>query len=335
MAGSIRRVLVIGEHRGAGDRRAERHARTVGAAGGIAQIIGERERASRPCGRETVTGLLRRVQMRLVARIMSDARETVRTVRAEFRVGTLVRAIETVKQLHALELEAGLRVPTVEVVEAGHALERVGHLLAGVRVRELDGPRAAHAFRRVDPAHGLFDLRGQAGIAGTVGRVDPESSVADDVPVSIEPVQFADAAAVPVLQPHGHADLVGPAGRVGPLAHGRDGQRGAELQRPHALGRGIRGPVPRAVLELDLREPRVGGVEHELAVVAGDIIRFEVMHRQTGSGSVRHGPHGSRGLRLGLLDGVRGRVGRDLAGGILRVLVVGETVGDGRIDRLE
>ena len=59
------------------------------------------------------------------------------------------------------------------------------------------------------------------------------------------------------------------------------------------------------------------------------------MHRQTGSGPVRHGPHGSRGLRLGLLDGVRGRVGRDLAGGILRVLVVGETVGDGRIDRLE
>ena len=224
MAGSIRRVLVIGEHRGAGDRRAERHARTVGAAGGIAQIIGERERASRPCGREAVTGLLRRVQMSLVARIMSDARETVRTVRAEFRVGTLVRAIETGKQLHALELQVGLRVPSVEVVEPGHALEHVRDLLAGVRVRELDRPRASHSFRRVDSAHGRLDLGRQAGIAGTVGRVDPESSVADDVPVPVEPVQFADTAAVPILQPHGHADLVGLAGRVGPVAHGRDGQ---------------------------------------------------------------------------------------------------------------
>ena len=74
-----------------------------------------------------MTGLLRRVQMRLVAGVMLDSGEAVRAVGGEFRVGTLVRAVEAGKQLHALELQVGLRVPTVEVVEAGHALERVGH----------------------------------------------------------------------------------------------------------------------------------------------------------------------------------------------------------------
>jgi len=52
-------------------------------------------------------------------------------------------------------------------------------------------------------------------------------------------------------------------------------------------------------------------------------------------GALHEVGHLAVGLRFRGPSGVSGRVGRDGTGGILRVLVVGETVGDGRIDRLE
>ena len=46
------------------------------------------------------------------------------------------------------------------------------------------------------------------------------------------------------------------------------------------MGRGVSGLVPRAVLELDLREPCVGGVQYELTVIRGYVVHLKIMHSQ-------------------------------------------------------
>ena len=154
-----------------------------------------------------------------------------------------------------------------------------------------------------------------------------------------------------VLAVHGDLGIEPPlrAGGVAPLSHMVQDQARAILVRlVHGgqilvgvclvLLRGIPVLLDSEVVHVSdlFRGEPVGCGELEIAVLGrSDVALLQVMHRQTGSGPVRHGPHSAGRLRLGLLDGVRGRVGRDLAGGILRVLVVGETVGDGRIDRLE
>ena len=54
------------------------------------------------------------------------------------------------------------------------------------------------------------------------------------------------------------------------------------------------------------------------------------MHRQTGSGPVRHGPHSAGRLGLGLLDGILLAilVRRDGTSRIGRILIVGKTIGE-------
>ena len=266
MAGSA--VRLVGEDLGAGDGHAERHAHAVRTSRRVPQIVRVGERGAGPCGGQTVSDLLCAVQVRLVARIMLDARVPVGPVGGELRVPGLVGAVEPGEQLHALESQVGLRVEAVEVVEAGDAAERVGHGGA-VRVREAHGPLATDAFRRVDAAQRLAHVGGHPGVV--MDDVDPETAVSDGFAGLVEVDELTDVAAVPLFQRDGRADPVFRAVRVGPCAHVRQGGLRAEPGRPmDVAARLVPGGGPVRV-EPGVGEPGVRGVEREAPVVGGHV----------------------------------------------------------------
>ena len=311
LAGSA--VRLVGEDLGAGDGHAERHAHAVRTSRRVPQIVRVGERGAGPCGGQTVSDLLCAVQVRLVARIMLDARVPVGPVGGELRVPGLVGAVEPGEQLHALESQVGLRVEAVEVVEAGDAFERGGHGRA-VRVCEADGPLAADAFRRVDVPQRLADACWR--LLVVVDDVDPEQAVSDDLPVRVELVQLADVAAVPLFQRDARADPVFRAVRIRPCAGVRQGDGCAESGRPVDAAAGVV-PCGRPVrVEPGVGQSGSGGVEREVAVVGGHVRVLEIM-----GGDGR--PGGGR-----LYPAVRGCA--DLAGVrlVAAVGIIGEPVGE-------
>ena len=215
-----------------------------------------------------MSDLLRAVQVRLVARIVLDARVPVGPVGCEFRVPRPVGSVESGEQLHALEFQVRPRVESVQVVESGDAFERGGHGRA-VLVREADGPLAADAFRRVDAAQSLAHAGGHLGVV--VDDVDPEQAVADDLPVPVEPVQLSDVAAIPLFQRNGRVDPVFDTVRIRPRARIRQGGGCAESGRPVDAAAGLvpgGGPVP---VEPGVGQSGSGGVEREAPVVGGHV----------------------------------------------------------------
>ena len=303
MAGSA--VRLVGEDLGAGDGHAERHAHAVLAAGRVLQIVSEREARAGPCCGQTMLDLLRAVQVRLRSRVMLDACETVGPVGGEFRVPGLVGSVEAGEELHALELQIGLRVPAVQIVEPGDPLERGGHRGA-VRVREAHGPLTADTLRRVDAAQRLAD--GSGNLTVLMDRVDPEQPIAHYLAVVVELVELADVAAVPLFQRDGRADPVFRAVRVGPCAHVRQGGLRAEPGRPvDAAARLVPGGGPVRV-EPGVGEPGLGGVEREVPVVGGHVRGFKVVNRNLRRGGgdlLNRAVSGGLDLRRVLLSAVR------------------------------
>ena len=190
-------VRIIGEHLGAGDRNAKGRSAAAIASLGVLQIVAEGEAGAGPRGGQTMLDLLLAIEVRLRARVMLGACETVDPIGGELGIAGLVGTVEAGDQLNTLELQIGLSVPAVQIVEAGDAAERVGHGGA-VLVREVHGPLASDALRRVDAAECLDHLRRQVGVPAD--GVDPEQVTAcGRLAVQLGP-QSADAAAVPRMQ---------------------------------------------------------------------------------------------------------------------------------------
>ena len=169
LAGSA--VRLVGEDLGAGHRNTKGHSAAAIASLGVLQIVAEGEARAGPRGGQTMLDLLLAIEVRLRARVMLGACETVDPIGGELGIAGLVSTVEAGDQLNTLELQIGLSVPAVQIVETGDSTERVGHGGA-VLVREVHGPLASDALRRVDAAECLDHLRRQVEVPAD--GVDPE-----------------------------------------------------------------------------------------------------------------------------------------------------------------
>ena len=249
----------------------------------------------------------------IVLVLIRDAGPAVRAEPGEMRVGAHVRAIEAADEFDALVVSAGA---AVKVGESGHTTQSLRR--GTVIQQEIDGHIHVRTRR---------------------GMPVPLAIRRQELVLRFVVHQGAEALAVhgdPGIEPPLHA------GGVAPLSHMvQDQARAIPVRLVHGvqtpagvclvLHRGI--PVRfdgEAVHVGDLvRGETIDRGELEIAILhRGDFTVLQVMHRQTGSGPVRHGPHSAGRLGLGLLDGVRGLVGRDGAARIVRVLVIGELVGE-------
>ena len=311
-------VRIIGEHLGAGDRNAEGHSAAAIASLGVLQIVAEGEAGAGPRGGQTMLDLLLAIEVRLRARVMLGACETVDPIGGELGIAGLVSTVEAGDQLNTLELQIGLSVPAVQIVETGDSTERVGHGGA-VLVREVHGPLASDALRRVDAAECLDHLRRQVGVPAD--GVDPEQVTACGR-LAVQPgPQSADASAVPRMQRDDRVDRMGVPAAIGPLADIRQGGAGTNLQREHGgcavAGVRHRRVQPCTILKLHIGELDLGGVEDEITVLAGHVRVLQIMDRNLG-GLVGDGFHGTVG---GCLDLRRVRL-------VAAVGVVAELVGE-------
>ena len=251
----------------------------------------------------------------IVLVLIRDAGPAVRAEPGEMCVGAHVRAIEAADEFDALVVSAGAAVKVGESGRTTQSLRR-----GTVIQQEIDG----HIHVRA-------------------GRGMP-------VPLAIRRqelvLRFVVHQRAEVLAVHGDPGIEPPlrAGGVAPLSHMvQDQVRAIPVRLVHGgqslagvclvLLRGI--PVRfdvEAVHIGDLvRGEPIGRGELEIAVLhGGDFTVLQVMHRQTGSGLVSRESDTARGPSFGGLDGVLLAVltGGHAAGRVLRVLVVGETIGE-------
>ena len=289
--GGILRVLVVGET--VGDGRIDR------LEAGLAGL----SRGDRPADAEGRAGergadvMLHSMRVRVVLVLIRDAGPAVRAEPGEMRVGAHVRAVEAADEFDALVVSAGAAVDVGESGRTAQSLRR-----GAVVQQEIDGHIHIRAGR---------------------GMLVPLAIRCHELTCRWDINQRAEVLAV-----HGDPGVEPPlrAGGVAPLSHMvQDQVRAIPVRLVHGgQNTGVclvllaRIPVRfdgEAVHISDLvRGKTINCGELEIAILhRGDFTVLQIMHRQTGSGPVRHGPHSAGRPGLGLLDGVRGRIRRNLA----------------------